>query len=319
MTASGASEAPAGARLPCAARMRYWRPAPELSPLISGYHLYALDPPGGDRQRDVFQPAWPSLRFTFGTGNWCVRQPGERWKPVGHRSVFGPSSRVTWSESAKGMTVGIGLHPRGWARLARPMASEWADRVGDPAGVFVFEPEELGAQLAAVEDDAAVPAVFDRFLGSYAKDDDEADAIVGAVEAALLDPELSTVSALAHHVGISTRSIERLSLRAFGFTPKLLMRRARFLRSLHAVAEAPVSARVTAIDPGYTDYSHFVRDAQDFLGMSPQAFLKLDTPLLKQSLALRRAVLGAPAQALADPAAGEGGIATDHDAGKYGR
>ena len=42
--------------------------------------------------------------------------------------------------------------------------------------------------------------------------------------------------------------------------------------------------------------------AQLFLGMSPQAFLKLDTPLLKQSLALRRAVLGAPAQALAsDP------------------
>ena len=91
-----------------------------------------------------------------------------------------------------------------------------------------------------------------------------------------------------------------MSLRAFGFTPKLLMRRARFLRSLHAVAQAPVAARATAIDPSYTDYSHFVRDAQHFLGMSPQAFLKLDTPLLRQSLALRQSVLGAPAQALAN-------------------
>ncbi len=42
-------------------------------------------------------------------------------------------------------------------------------------------------------------------------------------------------------------------------------------------------------------------DAQDFLGMSPRAFLEINMPLLKRSLALRKAVLGTPAQAL-DPA-----------------
>ena len=152
----------------------------------------------------------------------------------------------------------------------------------------------------SLDDDAAVCSLFDDFLRAQDPIDDR-DAIVGAVEAALLNPELATVGDLAATVGVSPRSLERLSLRAFGFTPKLLMRRARFLRSLHAVADAPVAARATAIDPGYTDYSHFVRDAQHFLGMSPQAFLKLHTPLLKQSLALRKAVLGAPAQALAEP------------------
>ncbi|MGX7952216.1 helix-turn-helix domain-containing protein [Tsuneonella sp. HG249] len=98
---------------------------------------------------------------------------------------------------------------------------------------------------------------------------------------------------------MSVRSLERLARSAFGFNPKLLIRRARFLRSLHAVASAQANERSAAIDPAYTDYSHFVRDAQEFLGMSPQAFLKLDNPMLKQSLALRKAVLGAPAQALA--------------------
>lgn len=281
--------------------MQYWRPAPALAPLVSGYHLYALDPPNGERQRDVFQPAWPSLRFTFGEGRWCVRQPGERWQEVGGRSLFGPSSRVTWSESGPGLTVGIGLRPRGWARLARQSASEWADRVGDPVDAFVFDVSEVERRLVRVRSDAEVPALFDAFLLDQTAPDDERDAIVGAVEAALLDPEITTVTALAQHMGVSTRSLERLSLRAFGFTPKLLMRRARFLRSLHAVAQAPVAARATAIDSGYTDYSHFVRDAQHFLGMSPQAFLKLDTPLLRQSLVLRRAILGAPAQALAEP------------------
>src|SRR5204863_70742 len=64
------------------------------------------------------------------------------------------------------------------------------------------------------------------------------------------------------------------------------------------VRVAPPAERALAIDPGYTDYSHFVRDAHEFLGMSPQAFLKLDNPLFVQSAKLRSAVLGAPAQAL---------------------
>lgn len=285
--------------LPADARMRYWRPAAELAPLVSGYHLYALDPPPGTRQRDVFQPAWPSIRFTFGEGRWCVRQPGERWTPVERRSVFGPTSRVTWSESGRGLTVGIGLRPRGWMQLTSALASQWADRVAGPADAFSFDFDELEQNLANATDDGVVPSLFDSFLLDRTRPSDEQSATVGAVEAALLDPELTSVTALAKHVGISTRSLERLSLRAFGFTPKLLMRRARFLRSLHAVSGAPVAARATAIDPGYTDYSHFVRDAQHFLGMSPQAFLKLDTPLLRQSLALRQSVLGAPAQALA--------------------
>ena len=299
MTSTGAPSNPAALALPPDPRMRYWRPAPALAPLVSGYHLYAIDPGPGARQRDVFQPAWPSLRFTFGAGDWCVRQPGDPWQPVGATSVFGPSCRVTWSESGPGITIGIGLRPRGWAHWARPMASEWADRVGEPAGVFTFDVEALRQEVARIDDDAAIPALFDRFLQTHPVPVDDSEAVISKVEAALLDPEAHTVAELARRIGISARSLERLSLRAFGFTPKRLMRRARFLRSLHAVAEAPVAARATAIDPHYTDYSHFVRDAQHFLGMSPQAFLKLDTPLLKESLALRRQVLGAPAQALA--------------------
>ena len=92
--------------------------------------------------------------------------------------------------------------------------------------------------------------------------------------------------------------LERLAARAFGFPPKLLLRRARFLRSLHAVRRVESHDRNTAIDPGYTDYSHFVRDAHTFLGMSPGAFLKLDRPLFRQSAMLRDQILGAPAQAL---------------------
>ncbi len=296
MEETGQQVAPSLPRTP---RMRYWRPAPELTPLVSGYHLYALAPPDGERQRDVFQPAWPSLRFALGANDWCVRQPGEGWRKVPARSVFGPSSRITWSESGPGLVVGIGLRPRGWSRLAKVNAAAWADRVGRAEDVFAFDTASLAASLERALDDSEVPALFDDFLRAHLGPPDERDAVVGMIEAALLDPELATVAALAERTGISPRTLERLSQKAFGFAPKMLLRRARFLRSLHAMAQLPAADRARSIDLAYTDYSHFVRDARHFLGMSPQAFLKLDTPLLRQSLILRQMVLGAPAQALA--------------------
>src|SRR5687768_5738637 len=107
-------------------RMRYWKPAPALAGLVSGYHLYAVEPGPSGRVTDVFQPAWPSLRFTFGEDvAWRVRQTGGDWRPVPHRSLFGPSSRVTWTDSGPGLTVGVGLRPCGWARLVRAEAADW--------------------------------------------------------------------------------------------------------------------------------------------------------------------------------------------------
>lgn len=80
------------------------------------------------------------------------------------------------------------------------------------------------------------------------------------------------------------------------------LRRARFLRSLHALIRGGPGRRALAIDAGYTDYSHFIREAHEFLGMKPTQFLEACGPMFTRSLQLRQAVLGAPAQALTRPA-----------------
>ena len=279
--------------------MRYWQPAAELRAIVSGYHLYAVDPPSGEPQRDVFQPAGPILRFTFATPiRWRVRPPRGEWKAVPPVALFGPTDGVTWSESGPGLTLGIGILPRGWTRLSAAPAASWANRVAPPDGLRL-DVEALARALAAMHDDDAIPAVFDHAIAAALAPCSAVDAQIAAFERALLEAEVDTVAELARRVGRPVRSIERMAVRAFGFPPKKLIRRARFLRSLHALGEASPADRAGAIDYGYTDYSHFVRDAQAFLGMSPQAFLRMDNPMLRQSLALRREVLGTPAQALA--------------------
>ena len=286
-------------RLPPTQRMRYWKPAPALAGLVSGYHLYAIQTPPDTPHRDVFQPAWANLRVLLTPGTeWRVRVGEGAWQEVGECALFGPSSHVTWSESGSGIVVGAGLTPLGWARLSEAHAADWANRVADCGAVFGGIVAALRPLLCGAASDDALPMLLDAFLIGAMARPTRLDRAIARLDAALLDPESTTISALASRVGTTSRSLERLAARAFGFPPKLLLRRARFFRSLHAIRRAEPHDRTTAIDPGYTDYSHFVHDAHDFLGMSPGAFLKLDMPLFILSAKLRDEVLGSPAQAL---------------------
>lgn len=284
-------------------RMRYWKPAAHLRGCVSGYHLYAISTPPGRPHRDVFQPAWANLRILLTEGsNWRVRIRDGDWTEPGRVSLFGPSSAIAWTESETGLVVGAGVLPLGWARLPLEPARRWADRVGDMPEFAGLRSDELHARFCGVHQEDDIPLLFDELFSFALRPAGKDDAAIARVEAALVDPATDSVSVLSAHTGLSARALERLTHRAFGFPPKLLLRRARFLRSLHAIREAEPAERTAAIDSGYTDYSHFVRDSHAFLGMSPQAFLRLHTPLLRESLDLRSRVLGAPAQALADPA-----------------
>ena len=68
--------------------------------------------------------------------------------------------------------------------------------------------------------------------------------------------------ALAQALGVSSRHLARLSLRKFGFAPKLLLRRQRFLRTLQELRDHPGEGWASLIDAWYYDQSHFVRDIE---------------------------------------------------------
>ena len=105
-----------------APRIRYWKPAPALAGLVSGYHFYAVQVPPGQPHLDVFQPAWANLRIVLTPETeWRVRVGEGPWKPVDNCALFGPSSQVTWSQSGSGIVIGAGLTPLGWARLSKTL------------------------------------------------------------------------------------------------------------------------------------------------------------------------------------------------------
>ena len=274
-------------------------PAPlDLAPFVAGLHLYVLADNAEAPYRGAFEPAFAGLRFSLsGAEGWRLRFKGGDWFRPPAASLFGPNRTVIWSESGPGVLVSGSLRPRGWLRLFDSPANAWTDRVDriPLAGI-----DSVMERMRSVAQDEALPAIYFDFLrGLLTKTHPaEVEEEIAAIEAALVDPATVSVQGIAEANGMTMRRLQRLCLKAFGFPPKLLLRRARFLRSLHALRAARRGERALVIDPAYTDYSHFARDAQDFLGMPPQAFVDTDMPLLRTSLALRNEVIGAPAQAL---------------------
>jgi methylphosphotriester-DNA--protein-cysteine methyltransferase len=159
--------------------------------------------------------------------------------------------------------------------------------------------EELDGPPDPAAEAARIDAFFCRLLDHYPPHEDEAK--IRAAHAALIDDRVASVSELSEALEISTRSLERLSLKAFGFSPKLLLRRQRFLRSLAQFMLDPSLTWIKTLDFHYVDQAHFVRDFRRFMTLSHSAYAALDHPVLRSAARARAVAAGAAVQALHHP------------------
>jgi len=282
----------------------YWRPDGRLDGLVTGYHRYSIAADAVLPHRDVFFPSWAVLRIQPRGADWTVTI-GTTSHPVVERAViFGPTSKAVYSTSGAGMTIGVGLSPSGWRRFAAIAADEAADRL-IPAERALPNIARLVAALDDLDawDGEAIVRLFDAFLLERLGTPHPDEARIAAIHRELATVPEGGIEEMAERLGMSVRTLHRLTRSAFGFGPKLLLRRARFLRSLMLLIAADERRGSVEIEPSYYDYPHFLRDSRLFLGMAPGRFRRLPKPLMEASIRLRAAVLGAPAQALFDPAA----------------
>lgn len=234
----------------------------------------------GERLHDVLYPEWASFRFHFDSETEAVNRSGK--KISGCRfSVSGPRSQEMHFSLGNARQWGFRLLPLGWAALTGVSADDYADCIvdGDEDPNFAeFRPlydllqaeqGALGAQLEVAAD----------FLSALKPRPVLHENLIASIDHALTDPELRTSADLAARVDAHPRMVERICRAAFGFSPKLLLRRQRFLRSIEQFTLDPASKWIAAIDDAYHDQAQFVRDFRAFMGMSPRQYARLDKPL----------------------------------------
>ena len=201
-----------------------------------------------------------------------------RIDPVPEAAIHGPTSRAMEVQESRGITVGFGVSALGWARLTRWRASD-AHNLVLPASRILGTgvAERLTGELrdVPVEDlKARLDALLPSLLGAPHPD----EARIRELTAILLQNEGEEIGKIAARLCLEPTTLRRLALRHFGMTPKLLARRARFLRSYQRITRLSGGTDYADIDPSYYDVSHFLRDAQTFLGMTPRRFHQLQRP-----------------------------------------
>ena len=90
---------------------------------------------------------------------------------------------------------------------------------------------------------------------------------------------------LARHVGLSQRRLITLFKQDIGITPRLFNRIRRFQRTLHLIRQrAAPDWSAIALDAGYYDQSHMIRDFVAFSGFSPADYVRRQRLLADQGV-----------------------------------
>jgi len=278
--------------------VRFYAPAPALAHYISSYYDSEIDAGDGLPVRDMLHPEWANIRITL-SGEIRAAVGGKPLAGVPGAVITGPTSRATAFETDRATSFGIGLLPLGWAVLIGGDASKFADRLTDLVeAIGEAAADELTRAVRAAGDSAARIAAADALFTARLATISHDDALIARAHAALTDPEVTSVVALAERIGIPVHRLERLSRHAFGFAPKLLLRRQRFVRTLAVLMLDHTQKWTPNLDPAYYDQAHFHRDFQRFMGMAPSAYMALPHPVLDAAAPARQAYAGAPMQTL---------------------
>lgn len=135
--------------------------------------------------------------------------------------------------------------------------------------------EAASARIRAARNHRERVAALEQFLlWQRARRDWRADPAVGAALRAIhADPAALRVAPLAKSLGLSVDGLEKRFRRSVGASPKQVASILRLRRALGAHRPGTPLTRL-ALDAGYYDQAHFIRQVVAAVGMAPRAFLQ---------------------------------------------
>ncbi|MDJ0979526.1 MAG: AraC family transcriptional regulator [Erythrobacter sp.] len=298
-------------------RSQFFTPPEIFEGCFTTFYHMTLDVADGGAVTDYLQPEWGNIRFFAGSAPTArigaSRVSGARF------GATGPSSLPCQFELASARMWGIGFLPLGWARFVDAPAYDLANLVCDGAAHPAFAKFDTLTPVLTDPDATQEEqlAHLTETLGALMRTCRD-EPKIRRVHESIVSGDHATVADLASECAMSVRTLERLCRRYFGFTPKLLMRRQRFMRSLtsfmlrdarsarsHAGLEKRPARRWTeAMDAEYHDQAQFTREFREFMTMLPSDYAALDHPILASFMEARARIWGSAAQTLDPPCNG---------------
>ncbi len=178
--------------------------------------------------------------------------------------------------------LGITFRPHGATQLlGLPMCelTDSAVALADLSRRLFRELERVRELSSLTQALAALDPILHAFAEQTLIDDDPVSYAVRDIERT---SGLVRVSEVADRIGWSTRQLQRRFKDSVGMSPKLFGRMQRF-QGIFRTMEGPGSDWVNAaIDYGYYDQAHLIRDFREFSGKTPTALLGQEIDLSRR-------------------------------------
>ncbi len=254
--------------------LRYCEPCPELRPYITSFYSVVGTLAANEPLNDHLLPSAATVRIEV-QGNWSYMFGNGMASAFPKVSLVGPTSEPM-EVSVRGpfALMGADLTPLGLILLWTTCVSGIVNRVVDytphlPIGGLNentandFEHlQTLFVNLFAPKTKVPLPVHIHQ--------------TVKTIERNLQwkNNEEFAVSHLVNALSLSERQAERTTTRYFGFSPKLLLRRSRFLRAVELILGNPSADWQDVAGSAYFDQSHFCREFKNFCNITPTQFFK---------------------------------------------
>ena len=242
-------------------RHERYHPSPDLSVYVEHYWVVEWDLRGKTPQLAETLPH-PSVHMVF--------------EKDGKSRIRGPA-RQKFSTTLKdrGGVFAVKFTPAGFHPFASVPVSNFCDKTVRVQDVFGAEAYDLDHALLAESTDLARINLVEQFLLKRAKWDENVSRVTEMVYAVAKEGAILQVQDLVERFGLNKRTLQRLFATYVGVSPKWVIQRYRLHEAAEQLAaQRSLSQAELALNLGYSDQAHFVRDFKAIVGITPAAYAR---------------------------------------------
>lgn len=235
-----------------------FEPSQSLSPFIE--HYWAVT---WEHQPRILRETvpHPSVHMVFEPGNSQI-----------HGIYQKRFSR--WIEG-NGRVLGVKFRPAGFRPFYQMDVRTLTNKIIYPTDIFGQSIVQLEAEIHQLKSSEAAFDRIDGFLAQVGPQvTEEVELANKIVQRISSEREIKRVESIAEEFGMGLRRLQRLFLGHIGVSPKWVIQRFRLIEATERMRNAAeqIDFAILALELGYSDQSHLIRDFKIMVGMTPAKY-----------------------------------------------